>query len=144
MKHSIPRALVTKTRGTYTVAPEDWNGTSVVLAKAGYMTPEEAQTLTEIEQCRAWIVRYRERHFETKMRSKSLTSLRQQHLFEVDLQSVKRDVRWNADYDMKRNLVKVRTSTVSSPPTRCRGAPSTSSSRRETNWKTGSGLRGGF
>jgi hypothetical protein len=26
----------------------------------------------------------------------------------VDLQSVKRDVRWNADYDMKRKLVKVR------------------------------------
>ena len=74
VQHSIPRALVTKTRGAYTVAPEDWNGTSVVLAKAGYMTPEEAQTLTEIEQCRAWIVRYRERHFETKMRSKSLTS----------------------------------------------------------------------
>ena len=108
MKHSIPGALVTKTRGTYTVAPEGWNGQSVVLAKAGYMTPEEAQTLTEIEQCRVWIERYRERNFETKMRSKSLTSLRQQHLFEVDLQSVKRDVRWNADYDMKRKLVKVR------------------------------------
>src|SRR5262245_25332273 len=42
------------------------------------------------------------------MRSKSLTSLRQQHLFEVDLQSVERDVRWNADYDMKRKPVKVR------------------------------------
>ena len=55
-----------------------------------------------------WIERYRERNFETKMRSKSLTSLRQQHLFEVDLQSVKRDVRWNADYDMKRKLVKLR------------------------------------
>ena len=108
VKHSIPRALVTKTRGAYTVAPEDWNGTSVVLAKAGYMTPEEDQTLTEIEQSRAWIARYRQRHFETKMTSKSLTSLRQQHLFEVDLQSVKRDVRWNADYDMKRKLVKVR------------------------------------
>ena len=99
---------MTKTRGAYTVAPEDWNGTSVVLAKAGYMTPEEDQTLTEIEQSRAWIARYRQRHFETKMTSKSLTSLRQQHLFEVDLQSVKRDVRWNADYDMKRKLVKVR------------------------------------
>jgi hypothetical protein len=42
------------------------------------------------------------------MASKSLASLRQQHLFEVDLQSVKRDVRWNADYDMKRKLVNVR------------------------------------
>jgi hypothetical protein len=43
-----------------------------------------------------------------KMRSKSLTSLRQQHLFEADIQAVKRDVRWNADYDMKRRLVNVR------------------------------------
>ena len=103
-----PGALVTKTRGTYTVAPEGWNGRSVVLAKAGYMTPEEAQTLSEIEQCRAWIARYRERDFETKLQSKSLTSLRAQHLFEEDLQSVKRDVRWNADYDMKRKLVEVR------------------------------------
>jgi hypothetical protein len=107
VKHSIPRALVTKTRGTYTVAPEDWNGTSIVLVKAGYMTPEEDRTLTEIEQSRAWIERYRKRDFETKMSLKSLTSLRQQHQFEVDLQSVKRDVRWNADYDMKRKLVNV-------------------------------------
>ena len=72
------------------------------------MTPEEAQTLTEIEQCRVWIECYRERNYETKMRSKSLTSLRQQHLFEVDLQSVMRDVSWNVDYDMKRKLVNVR------------------------------------
>jgi hypothetical protein len=107
VKHSIPGALVTKTRGTYTVAPKDWNGTGIVLAKAGYMTPEEDRTVTEIDQCRAWIVRYRERNFETRMRSKSLTSLRQQHLFEVDLQSVKRNVRWNADYDMKRKPVNV-------------------------------------
>ena len=99
---------MTKTRGTYTVAPEGWNGESVVLAKAGYMTPEEARKLTEIEQCRMWIESYRERNFETKMKSKSLTSLRAQHLFEEDIQSVKRDVRWNADYDMKRKLVNVR------------------------------------
>ena len=33
---------MTKTRGTYTVVPEGWNGQSVVLAKAGYMTPEAA------------------------------------------------------------------------------------------------------
>ena len=108
VKHSIPGALVTKTRGTYTVAPADWNGASVVLAKAGYMTPEKTATLSEIEQCRVWIALYRERDFETKLQSKSLTSLRQQHLFEEDLQSVVRDVQWNADYDMKRRLVKVR------------------------------------
>ena len=107
-KHAIPRAIVTKTRGTYTVAPEDWDGENVVMAKAGYMTPEEARGRPEIEQCRIWIERYRMRDYETKMQSKSLTSLRTQHLFEVDIQSVKRDIRWNADYDMKRKLIDVR------------------------------------
>ena len=68
VKHTIPGALVTKTRGTYTVAPEDWDGESVVMAKAGYMTPDEAWKLSEIEQCRVWIEAYRERDFETKMR----------------------------------------------------------------------------
>jgi hypothetical protein len=115
VKHTIPGALVTKTRGTYTVAPEDWNGGhrngepgGAVLAKAGYMTPEAARGRPEIEQCRIWIGKYRERDFETRMVSKSLTSMRQQHLFEEDIQTVKRDVRWNADYDMKRKLVNVR------------------------------------
>ena len=76
LKHQIPRALVTKTRGTYTVAPEGWDGWSVVLAKAGYMTPEEVKDQPEIEQCRRWIESYRERDFETRMRAKSLTSMR--------------------------------------------------------------------
>ena len=35
IKHVIPRALVTKTRGTYTVAPPDWQGTPVI-ARAGF------------------------------------------------------------------------------------------------------------
>ena len=30
VKHTIPGALVSKTRGTYTVAPEGWPGESVV------------------------------------------------------------------------------------------------------------------
>jgi hypothetical protein len=107
VKHVVPGALVTKTRGAFTVAPEGWDGLSVVLAKAGYMSPEGA-TLSEIEQCRAWIESYRKRDFETRMQSKSLTSLRQQHLAGVDLQAVEREVRWNADYDMKRRLVKMR------------------------------------
>ena len=78
------------------------------MAKAGYMTPDAAWKLSEIEQCRFWIEAYRERDYETKMVSKSLTSLRAQHLFEEDIQTVARDVRWNADYDMKRKLVNVR------------------------------------
>ncbi len=106
LKHEIPGAIVTKTRGTYTVAPDGWDE-GAVLAKAGYMTPEATRGLSEIEQCKIWIEHYRARDFETRMVSKSLTSLRSQHLFEVDLQSVTRDVRWNADYDMKRNMVGV-------------------------------------
>ena len=106
-KHSIPRALVTKTRGTYTVAPEGWDG-SAVLAKAGYMTPDAARGGSEIEQCAVWIELYRQREFTTTLSTKSLTSLRDQHLFEVDLQAVQREVRWNADFDMKRRLVNVR------------------------------------
>ena len=86
VKHQVPRAIVTKTRGTYTVAPEDWDGENVVMAKAGYMTPEAARGRPEIEQCRIWIERYRMRDYETKLQSKSLTSLRTQHLFEVDIQ----------------------------------------------------------
>ena len=51
-KHVIPGALVTKTRGTYTVVPKVGTGTgSVVLAKAGYRTPEAAYEKDEIEQC---------------------------------------------------------------------------------------------
>jgi hypothetical protein len=108
LKHKVPGAIVTKTRGTFTVAPKDWNGAGVVLAKAGYMSPPEAVGRSEIEQCRVWLERYRERNFATKMQSKSLTSLRAQHLFETDLQTVVREVQWNADYDMKRKLVNVR------------------------------------
>jgi hypothetical protein len=107
LKHVIPRALVTKTRGTYTVADDVWNG-SAVLAKAGYMTPEGLRMSSPIIQCQAWVKLYRERDYETTMESKSLTPLREQHIFEVDMQAVVRDIRWNADYDMKRKLVNVR------------------------------------
>ena len=107
VKHVVPQVLVTKTRGTFTVAPADWNG-SVVLARAGYMAPEEARDLSKNEQCAAWVKLYREREFATTLRSRQLTSLRAQHLFEVDLQSVQREVRWNADFDLKRRLVNVR------------------------------------
>jgi hypothetical protein len=107
VKHVIPRALVTKTRGTYTVANERCEG-SAVLAKAGYMAPEQTRMLSTIAQCQEWIELYRARDYNTRMQSKSLTSLRQQHMFGDDLQAVVRDVRWNADYDMKRKLVGVR------------------------------------
>jgi hypothetical protein len=106
-KHTIPRAIVTKTRGTYTVAPEDWSG-DVVMAKTGYMTPKAEWSLSKIEQCRAWVKRYRERTYDTRLQMKSLTPLRGQHIHEVDMQTVESEVRWNADFDMKRRLIDVR------------------------------------
>jgi hypothetical protein len=107
-KHVIPGALVTKTRGTFTVVPEGWNGGNIVLAKAGYMTPEPAYDEDEFEQCRTWIEIYRARNYDTTLVAKSLTPLRVQHLLGEDIQMVKRDIKWNADYDMKRKLVDVR------------------------------------
>ena len=108
VKHVVPGAVVTKTRGTYTVVPEGWNGGSVVLAKAGYRTPEAACENNEIEQSRMWLECYRAREYETTLQAKSLTPLRVQHLLEEDIQMVTRKVKWNADFDMKRKLVKVR------------------------------------
>ena len=61
-----------------------------------------------VDQCRKWEKLYRNRKHDTFLTSKSLTSLRKQHTELVDLQSEKRDVRWNTDYDMKRRLVNVR------------------------------------
>ncbi len=107
-KHVVPGVVVTKTRGTYTVVPEGWNGGNVVLAKAGYMTPEAAYDKDEIEQCQAWIELYRMRTYDTTLEAKSLTPLRVQHMLGEDIQMVKRDIRWNADFDMKRRLVNVR------------------------------------
>ena len=42
------------------------------------------------------------------MLSRTLTSLRRQYFELVDLQNEERQVRWNADFDMKRRLVNVR------------------------------------
>ena len=68
-----------------------------------------------LDQSRVAYLRYLWRERRQSPRSeadahhvKVKTGMLQQHLFEVDLQSVKRDVRWNADYDMKRKLVKLR------------------------------------
>ena len=55
-----------------------------------------------------WLEYYRARDYETTLESKSLTPLRVQHLLEEDIQMVTREVKWNADFDMKRKLVNVR------------------------------------
>ena len=108
VKHVVPRVLVIKTRGTFTAAPPDWSDPrGPVLAKAGYRLPDIGD-MSETAQCAEWIGRYRERDYDTRMLSRTLTSLRRQYFELVDLQNEERQVRWNADFDMKRRLVNVR------------------------------------
>ena len=103
VKHVAPGVLVTKTRGTFTTESID----RPVLAKAGYRLPG-VDDMSDADQCREWIAQYRNRTYDTYMSMKSLTPLRKQHIELVDLQAVERQVRWNADFDMKRRLVNVR------------------------------------
>jgi hypothetical protein len=105
VKHQIPRALIMKTRGTFTVAPPDWRG-EALCAQAGYRLPDaDAPWLNDLERSARWIEHYRARQFETRFENPSLTSLRDQHNKGLDLQTVDRLVRWNADFDFKRRLV---------------------------------------
>jgi hypothetical protein len=108
IKHVVPRALVMKTRGTFTVAPIGWQG-DAVCAQAGYRLPgPDAHRLTELERSARWIEHYRNRDFDTRFENPSLTPLRDQHNKGLDLQTVERLMRWNADTDLKRRLVNVR------------------------------------
>ena len=109
VKHVIPGAIVTKTRGTYTVAPESCEQASVVMAKAGYMTPEEAWGLSAIEQCRVWIDYYRARDYETMAGGQNHSPCSGvQHLLAEDIQMVTRKVRWNADFDMRSGSLEIK------------------------------------
>jgi hypothetical protein len=107
-KHRIPRALVIKTRGTFTLAPPDWQG-EAVCAQAGYrLADADAAWFTDLERSRRWIEHYRRREYDTRFENPSLTSLRDQHNKGLDLQRVERLTRWNADFDLKRRLINVR------------------------------------
>jgi hypothetical protein len=46
VKHRIPRALIMKTRGTFTVAPPGWRG-EALCAQAGYRLPDAERALVE-------------------------------------------------------------------------------------------------
>jgi hypothetical protein len=108
IKHTIPRALVTKTRGAYTVAPPDWPGTPV-LARAGFRLPaDQGDGLEPLQECARWIEMFRARAYGTVVEQRSLTSLREQHVKGRALQEVIRRVRWNADLDLKNKPTKVR------------------------------------
>jgi hypothetical protein len=75
IKHVVPRVLVMKTRGTFTVAPIGWQG-EAVCAQAGYRLPgPDAHRLTELERSAQWIEHYRNRDFDTRFENPSLTSL---------------------------------------------------------------------
>jgi hypothetical protein len=107
-KHRVPCALVIKTRGTFTVAPPDWQD-EVVCAQAGYrLADADAAWLTDLERSVRWIAHYRRRDYGTRFENPSLTSLRDQHNKGLDLQRVERLTRWNADFDLKRRLINVR------------------------------------
>jgi hypothetical protein len=108
IKHVIPRALVTKTRGTYTIAPPDWSGTPVI-ARAGFrLSAGQGDGLNPIHECAKWIEMFRTRDYDTKVEQHTLVSLRQQHVNGRALQEVIRQTRWNADIDLKNKPVNVR------------------------------------
>jgi hypothetical protein len=107
-KHRIPRGLVMKTRGAFTVAPPDWQG-KAVCAQAGYrLADADATWLTDLERSVRWIEHYRRREYDTRFENPSLPSLRDQHNKGLDLQRVERLTRWNADFDLKRRPTNVR------------------------------------
>ncbi len=103
-KHRIGRALVTKTRGTITVAPFDGGDPGTpVLARAGYKLDDRPDD--PWEECARWRKLYAERDYGTRLIRRSLTPLRTQWIEDADLVEVKRLVRLNLDFDMKRELV---------------------------------------
>lgn len=109
VKHVPPRVLIVKTRGAYTVAPPGWTG-KAICAQAGYRLPQpETRGLDPLQRSAVWLDLYRKREFETEMPNPSLTSLRDQHNKGLDLQmDDDRKTRWNADFDFKRRLMKIR------------------------------------
>ena len=109
LKHLLPRAIIVKTRGAYTVAPPGWTG-KAICAQAGYRLPQsETRGLDPLQRSALWLDLYRKRGFETEMPNPSLTSLRDQHNKGLDLQMDEdKKTRWNADFDFKRRLVNIR------------------------------------
>jgi hypothetical protein len=109
IKHRVPRVLLVKTRGCYTVAPPRWMG-DAVLAQAGFRLPDaKTRVLDDRERSAVWIEMFRRREYDTKVEQPVLTSLRDQHNKGLDLQLDKdREVRWNADPDLKNKPVDVR------------------------------------
>ena len=107
-KHRVPRVCLVKTRGCYTVAPPGWQG-DAICAQAGYRLPDAKSGLDDLKRSVIWIEMFRRRDYHTKMKQPTLTSLRDQHNKGLDLQlDEDRNVRWNADPDLKNKPVDVR------------------------------------
>jgi hypothetical protein len=108
-KHRVPRVCLVKTRGCYTVAPPGWQG-DAICAQAGYRLPDaNLSGLDDLKRSAIWIEMFRRREYHTKVKQPTLTSLRDQHSKGLDLQlDEDRQVRWNADPDLKNKPVNVR------------------------------------
>ena len=102
-KHREKSVFVIKTRGTVSCTPE---AQKPILAKAGHKL--EGKFASPAEEVRAFMDLIRSRDYETRLPTKSLISLRQQHLTDADLTTVTRDVRANLDFDFKRKIVNPR------------------------------------
>src|SRR5829696_5498241 len=77
-----------------------------ILAKAGHKL--ESKFASTAEEARAFMNLIRSREYKTRLTTKSLISLRQQHLNEADLTTVTRNVRVNLDFAFKRQIVSPR------------------------------------
>ncbi len=102
-KHREQSVFVPKTRGTVSCTPE---AQKPILAKAGHKL--EGKFASPAEEVRAFMDLIRSRDYDTRLTTKPLISLRQQHLTNADLTSVTRNVRTNLDFDFKRKIVNPR------------------------------------
>ena len=102
-KHREKSVFVIKTRGTVSCTP---GAQKPILAKAGHKL--EGKFASTAEEARAFMDLIRSREYKTRLTTKSLISLRQQHLTDADLTTVPRDVRANLDFDFKRQIVNPR------------------------------------
>jgi hypothetical protein len=103
-KHRVGRVLVLKTRGTITMAPFDTgNSGNPVLARAGHKL--ERRDMGPWAECSEWLRMIQQRDYETHCQRHTLTSLRDQNLFNCDLVGETVNARMNFDYDMKRQPI---------------------------------------
>jgi len=103
-KHRVGRALVVKTRGTFTVEPFDLDSPGEpVLARAGCKL--ENPPADKWAECAEWRRVYAERRYDTFHKRSSLTPLRTQWVRDGDLTEVETETRVNLDFDLKRRIV---------------------------------------